>query len=509
MNTRWTAAVVGLCIPLAACTNSAAPPLPESAATTAIANAPAHTSDLLQPTSCRSSLAPMDAQCYDLTVPEHYKRPGKRTLRLHVAVLKSTSGKRAEDPILFLMGGPGAPGISSFVWSGGDFPPFHGRRDIIVLDQRGTGDSIPELSCPEYSDFLKIDYARQLPAAESLALELGAFRKCHDRLVSAGMDLSAFNSAEVAGDVDTLRRALRIQSWNLYGWSYGARVALTVMRDYPAGIRSVVLDSPVPPNVDSFGEAPKVGHAAMGRIFGRCAADAKCNAAFPQLEQAFHQLLKNLDAKPAQVGNRLITGDKFFDLVLSLLFDPDAVPHLPKLIYSASHGDYALLNLRVREVLDGGGSFSAGVQMSSLCADELRFSSTAAVAAAAAGLPPRLAEYYIADAPSWFDICEYWDTGPLNERENAAVTSDIPALLLAGDFDAATAPEWARSAAASLGKSQVAEFAWLTHGLFQSDQLSGRCVSQLVDRFLDMPLQKLDMSCVKASDALPRKFVAP
>lgn len=513
MRTRWISSMAGLCAVLTACASTAAPTAPHTAAqpTVAIAvtAARASASDVLRPASCRSSVAPSDAQCYDLIVPEHHKQPGKRTLRLHVAIIKSASSKRAEDPILFLMGGPGAPGIASYGWTAGDFAPFHGRRDIIVLDQRGTGDAVPKLLCPEYGEFLAADDSKQLPADESLALELGAYRRCHDRLIGEGVDLTAYNSAEVAGDVEALRRALGIQSWNLYGWSYGARVALTVMRDYPAGIRSAVLDSPVPPHVDSFGEAPKAGHAALTRIFERCAADAACNAAFPRLEQEFYQLLKGLDAKPAQIGNRLITGHKFLDLVLSLLFDSSAVFNLPKLIHTASQGDYALLGARVNERFGYDNTFSDGVQLSTLCAEELRFSSTATVAAGAAGLPPRLAEYFVTDAPIWFGICELWDTGPRNELENAAVASNIPTLLLVGDFDAATPPEWARSAATTLGKSQVAAFTWLSHGLFTSDQLSGRCVSQLVNQFLDAPEARLDMACIKASDALPRRFVAP
>jgi pimeloyl-ACP methyl ester carboxylesterase len=521
MITRWIASVAGLCMLLTACASTAtqlptqtaaqstAQPTAQPTAATAVTATPTSTSNALQPVSCRSSMAPSGAQCYDLTVPEHHKQPGKRTLRLHVAVIKSTSSKRAEDPILFLMGGPGAPGIASYGWTAGDFAPFHGRRDIIVLDQRGTGDSVPTLLCPEYGEFLSVDDSKQLPADESLALELGAYRKCHDRLVGEGVDPTAYNSAEVAGDVEALRRALGIQSWNLYGWSYGARVALTVMRDYTAGIRSVVLDSPVPPHVDSFGEAPKAGHAVLARIFERCVADAACNAAFPKLEQAFYQLLEDLDAKPAQIGSRLITGDKFLDLVLSLLYDSSAILNLPKLIYTASQGDYALLGARVNERFGYDNTYSDGMQLSTLCAEELRFSSTATVAAGTSGLPPRLAEYFVTDAPSWFGICEFWDTGSRNELENVAVASDVPTLLLVGDFDAATPPEWARRAATTLSKSQVAAFTWLSHGLFRSDQLSGRCVSQLVDHFLDTPLQKLDMSCVKASDALPRRYIAP
>ena len=107
----------------------------------------------LEPTACRAGGFSSSMQCYDLVVPEHHGVLNGRTLRLHVAVYKSTAPDRVSDPVLFLMGGPGAPGIATFAAVGQAFPPFHGRRDVVVLDQRGTGQSVPKLACPEYGEF--------------------------------------------------------------------------------------------------------------------------------------------------------------------------------------------------------------------------------------------------------------------------------------------------------------------------------------------------------------------
>jgi pimeloyl-ACP methyl ester carboxylesterase len=159
-------------------------------------------------------------RCGWLSVPENRKRPGGRTIRLHVAIYKSRSQQPAPDPIVWLVGGPGgrAHTLSSALFER-VVEPFLGRRDFIVFDVRGTGYSEPALDCPDRSG----EPAKWLPA-------------CHERL-SAIADLSSYNSAAVAADLADLRRALGLKEWNLLGESYGTRLALVAMRDFPEGIR--------------------------------------------------------------------------------------------------------------------------------------------------------------------------------------------------------------------------------------------------------------------------------
>jgi pimeloyl-ACP methyl ester carboxylesterase len=249
----------------------------------------------LKETPCRASSAL--SICYDLSVPENHGAPNGRTIQLHVAVFRSTAKDRVGDPILFLMGGPGAPGIESFSWSRGGFPQFNGRHDVIVLDQRGTGSSIPKLTCPEFVAAVQEVQQKMLSDEGSTKVIAAAMRACHERLTDRGIDLAAYTNAEIAADVEDLRRALGIAKWNLFGWSYGARVALTVMRDYPNGVRSAVRDSVYPPQANQLSEFAANTQATFDALFARCRADAKCDQAYPDVERAFYQLLTDLDAR--------------------------------------------------------------------------------------------------------------------------------------------------------------------------------------------------------------------
>ena len=172
-----------------------------------------------------------DMECGYLTVPENRSDPNSATIDLAVAIVRVDNP--ASDPIIYLAGGPGSSAIDEFVsapesW---DINQFLYGSDLILLDQRGTGYSYPTLNCWEMEQ-----------AAENSISDYDAAVACHDRLVSDGIDLTAYNSAESAADVEDLRIALGYDTWNLFGISYGTRLALEVMRDYPDGIRSVIID---------------------------------------------------------------------------------------------------------------------------------------------------------------------------------------------------------------------------------------------------------------------------
>ncbi|MCU0491295.1 MAG: alpha/beta hydrolase, partial [Chloroflexaceae bacterium] len=182
-----------------------------------------------------------EVRCGTLTVTEDRKQNGGRLIQLAVVVVASIAADPAPDPILFLAGGPGGGAINDVEdWL---YSPLRDERDIILLDQRGTGYSQPNLACPELAD-------------EGYDTELDALEACRDRLRQQWVNLQAYNSAATAADVAELREALGYEQINLFGVSYGSRVALTVLRDAPQGIRSVILDSAYPPEVNGYNEQP-------------------------------------------------------------------------------------------------------------------------------------------------------------------------------------------------------------------------------------------------------------
>lgn len=173
-----------------------------------------------------------DVRCGFLVVPEDHSQPKGHTIRLAVAIFKTPSSHPAPDPVLVLGGGPGNAVLENTgpMYNAANLAYLLQDRDLILLDQRGTGYSQPSLRCLDNEDF----------------------RACHDRLLKSGINLNAFTTLEDAADVHDLIRALSYQQVNLDGVSYGTRLALTVMRLFPADLRSVVLDSVVPPQINLF-----------------------------------------------------------------------------------------------------------------------------------------------------------------------------------------------------------------------------------------------------------------
>ena len=240
----------------------------------------------VEPASCWMELPDgvtegQNLDCGYLIVPEDRSDPNSPTIQLAYAVLYAPADNVKPDPVIYLAGGPGGNAVGDL--EGWLNTPYLQDRDLILFDQRGTGYSEPTLNCPEAEQG-----------------EDNATQACHDRLVSQGVNLQAYNSAENAADVADLQVALGYDEWNLYGISYGTRLALTVMRDHPEGVRSVVIDSVYPPEVNSWEEYGQNTADEFNKLFQGCAADAQCNDAYPDLEQTFYTTVDQLNAEPAQ-----------------------------------------------------------------------------------------------------------------------------------------------------------------------------------------------------------------
>jgi len=226
-----------------------------------------------------------DITCGVLTVPENRQTDNGATVELMVAILHARSDSPQPDPIIYLEGGPGGSALAGIdTWYN---TPYRQDRDFILFDQRGTGFSLPSLNCTEMDE----------DDIES------AVEQCRDRLLAEGVDLTAYNSRENAADVEALRLALGVDQVNLYGISYGTRLALTVMRDYPDGLRAVVIDSVYPPNVDTGYLFPSDTYALISAMFADCAAQPDCDAAFPDLEARFYDALYAIADAPPVVTN--------------------------------------------------------------------------------------------------------------------------------------------------------------------------------------------------------------
>lgn len=442
--------------------------------------------------------APDVVRCGYLYVNEVHRNSNSTLIRLAVVIISGVGPEIQPDPILYLSGGPGDSAISELgSWMKS---PLRQNRAIILLDQRGTGYSQPHLGCPELSE---LDWDDDI---------LAAIRRCRQRLTERGVDLSAYNSAASALDITLLRQALGYESWNLLGVSYGSRLALTVMRDQPEGLRSVVLDSVYPPNANAYTEQPYHIAAALLSLFNGCKADPACNRYYPDLADVFIDLLTDLDADP------LIFDDDsewdayglLYDLT-DLLYVTGAIPLLPYAIYEAYFENYDPLI----DLVNGEGDFwseplevdfnedlyeSDGVFYSVECYESKVFGDLEAAWNMLVDFPEVLALPLFYDLETFYETCEIWDVGRADWIENQAVSSQVPTLLLAGEYDPVTPPVWAYLAANTLTNHFYFEMPRGGHALIDS----GPCMLAIIQDFINSPDLAPEGDCL-----VPLDFILP
>ena len=487
-------------------------PLPEPTATPppAPTETPPPTSagaPIFEAADCEFDAPPgYDIDCGWVELPENRSAPDNgRTVRLHVAIFHSASDSPAPDPIVYLEGGPGGDALEAvpLVFET-RFSPFIADRDFIMYDQRGTGYSEPSLACDEISDLVYETIEMALSPIAAFTLQQEALDACRDRLLADGVDLTAYNSAESAADLRDLRLALGYEEWNLFGISYGTRLALTTMRDYPQGIRSVVLDSVYPPEVNLQTDTVANAARAFNVLFDNCAADEICNSAYPDLRTVFNDTVNALNDEPVFVPVIDVFSRETYDAytdgtalqgaLFQSLYSAELLPLLPQMIYQVADGNYATLGLLLSNSLANLNFVSTGMQLSVQCHEELAFSSPGEAETAAAEYP-ELADFFRYSSVAGeaaIEICDAWGAGSADALENEPVVSDLPVFVLAGEYDPITPPSWAEQVAANLPNSVYVEFPATGHGA----SVSGECQTAMTLAFINEPTGPLDDSCV-------------
>jgi len=442
-----------------------------------------------------------DPTCGYLVVPENRDESDGAMVQVAVAVFPSTADAPTSDPLVYLEGGPGGNILEALQFDfDGRFGPFLAERDVIIFDQRGVGYSMPSLDCPEMRD-LQIELLDDaLTAEEYNDAEAPAVAACQSRLAGEGVDLAAYNSESNAADVADLRVALGIDEWNLYGISYGTRLALTTMRDHPEGIRSVILDSTVPLQSNLYVDGPANAQRSFDTFFGGCEADPDCAAAFPNLENRFYTLVDQFNAAPIdiEVDNAFtgesypgkLRGDDVVGLLFQSLYSEQIFPIVPDIIADAEAGDYSGLSRLASIAFVNGDFITAGMYLSVQCNEEVVFTTADAAEDAAAAYPE--VEAIWADADGEFAECNIWGAGTADPIENEPVVSGIPTLVVAGEYDPITPPSWGVLAAETLDTSYFYEFAGLGHGVTTADE----CAQGIALEFLADPTSEPNGSCV-------------
>jgi pimeloyl-ACP methyl ester carboxylesterase len=434
------------------------------------------------------------AECGTLTVFENRAAGSGRTIELRVAVLKALSRNPAPDPLFFLTGGPGQAATESYVQLSGAFDKINQTRDIVLVDQRGTGQSRP-LRCPVGGDDFASDDSDE---------KLKAFLE--DCLKQFDADPKLYTTSIAMDDLDQVRAALGYDKINLYGVSYGTRAALTYLRQYPQRVRTVILDGVVPSDAALGLDVARDAQRALDLIFARCAADPACQAAFPNLKAEFDALSAHLAAQSAKISlTHPVTGQPteitlthglFASSLRLLSYSPETVALLPLLIHKAqAKGDlrlFAAQALMVNEQLNQ--SISSGMDYSVLCAEDAPFITTEAAAQSNAGT-------YLGDQETGNlqKICAVWPRGNIPADFKQPVTSDVPVLLLSGEADPVTPPTNADRAAQTLAHSLRLVAPGQGHNV-----IARGCMTKLATTFVESgSVQGLKTDCVQNIQPMP------
>ena len=434
-------------------------------------------------------------ECGYVVAPLRHSQPEGPTIRLPIAILRASADNPRPDPLFLVQGGPGG---SAF-----DYFPFvlpnsaiARDRDMVVINQRGADLAEPTLICPETFDAL--DELLPLPEEESLQQSLDLMRACRQRLADEGIDLSAFNSLENAADMDAVRQALGYDEINFYGVSYGTLLALHLMRDYPDHLRSVILDSVVPTDLNFIPQVPQNQDRIFSAIFSACINDPICAENYPDLEARLAALVAKLNADPlfieleepdtGEIYTARLSGKGLLDFLYQVFYLPDMYAIFPRLLTDLERGDlFFVQQIWPAFIFDR--TFAEGMYYSVICAEDADFDPNELPLE---GLNPLFAEGAREDLQIYRDICDFWQVTELPALVDEPVQSDVPTLLLSGQFDPITPPSFASRAAQSLPNAFNLIDPYGSHGVALMDV----CVDQIVLEFLNNPTQPPNAACL-------------
>lgn len=437
--------------------------------------------------------------CGEYQVPENRSNPSSRMIRMPFAILKSANSNPAPDPVVFVSsGGPGGSSLdalAAYVNSA-----YLQERDFIFVEQRGNKYAEPALECPEVQMATFANFSTVDSRDAEIAREVDAARACRDRLLAQGIDLTAYNSAESAADLEDLRQLLGYEEWNLVGASYSARLVLTTMRLYPDGIRSVVLDSVYAPEVNAYEQRVPTLARALETLFANCAADVECGTAHPELEVHFYAVIERMNHEPlaVEVSHPIteepvtlqLTGDDLVMGIFNALYQRNTIRFLPFIIEELYRGNTDVIEPVAQEGFKNIFSRAQGIYYSAECREEFPFNDPEMQKELASQYPTLVNFMPSISEP---DICAMWGAGVADRSENQFVVSDIPALVLAGEYDPVTSPLFTQAAANNLSNSYFYQLPYFGHAV----QDQSNCANQLAASFIQSPTREPDTACLQ------------
>ena len=428
--------------------------------------------------SCHLPGAEGSLRCVAIPVPLDYAKPDTKSLKIHVTVAPAFREGAKADPLFVLAGGPGQAGSEVIQLLPAALRRVRATRDIVFIDQRGTGLS-GKLDCedkPEHETMSDAELEAEVKRC------IGASRA----------PFAAYTTANAARDIEEVRRALGYGKVNVWGGSYGTRLGQAYARAYPASVRAMILDGVAAPD-QVIPAGGRDGQAALDKLFAQCARDAGCNKAYPNLRAEFDSLaaraeggltLSIADPRTAQPVTFTMTGQRFSGTVHSILYSPADARRLPFLIHSAYQGRWEPFIARhnVGGDFAGEGGTAYLLHLAVVCAEDVPRMTPALMKEDAALLTRALAERMPA-------MCKTMNVPAVPYAAPARI--EAPVLLLSGALDPVTPPRRAESAARHMTHARHLVVANAGHGVSQLG-----CAPRLLREFLDAPSATLDAKCL-------------
>ncbi|HTD72489.1 MAG TPA: alpha/beta hydrolase [Steroidobacteraceae bacterium] len=432
-------------------------------------------------------LTSIPARCGTLRVPLDREHPKEGSVDLKVAVVPALNRRSTAAPLFLLAGGPGQSAMQVYVSLNAAFSRISRNHAIVLLDQRGTGQSSLQ-SCAYPEDWQ--EPADPIPALRKATVEC---------LAKLGPHVRFYTTSIAVRDLDDMRIALGYDQIDLYGGSYGTRVAELYMRRYPAHVQAVILDGVTYPQQAIGAETPQDAERSLNLIVARCLQTPDCAATYPQLQDDLTNLLREYGPKktPVTIDDpnsglplEIEFNRRILDAALRMLsYSSMQASLLPTLIHGAAHGKLRPLAaqsvMNMRQISD---QLANGMQYSVICSEDEPFFAAANIDRAA------MAKTYqgtdMVDA--LHEICALWPRGPVDADLHAPLRSEVPTLLLSGEADPVTPPVDAERAAAGLTRHRHLILKGEGHG-----QLATGCMPTLTADFLDnLAPDKLDATCL-------------
>jgi len=446
--------------------------------------------DRLHP--CKIEEGPPEAFCGTYNVFEDRAAKSGRQIPLKIVVAPALKRVAKADPLFLFEGGPGGGAATLAKYRIPMFKRFQLDRDIVMVDQRGTGAS-NALNCEpddrDEEDFSKID---EYP--------VDRLRKC---LEGFKANAKLYTTAIAMDDIDELRQYLGYGAINLWGGSYGTRAALVYLKQHEDSVRTVVLDGVAPPDMQMPLFMPRDGQRALDRMIDDCAKDEVCHAQFPGLADSVTKMFAHASAKPrvhfthprtGRAADITVTQRLVATIVFSALYDPVMTSLLPRLITDAAQGNYqGMLTLAFSRSLPKG-AMSEGMFLSVVCAEDVPRTSPEEIAQQAEGKFLGTAFFDTRMKP-----CEFWPRGAVADAYYQPVTSAKPVLILSGADDPVTPPSWGDHVARHLSNAKHIIVPGAGHGTTPRG-----CVPKLMEQFLNEASPKnLDPACLSSQKRPP------